>query len=336
MSDQNPCQPVRIVCAANASFVAQLCVMLVSLLLHHDKKRGIEIRVLSNGIPDDDRRKIEAALGANSPDFDLNCLRWIDVEPGKFQNIYVLGHATVDTYLRLLAPAKLDTDWDRVLYLDSDMVILSGLSELYDTPFDGKAVAAARDIGIGYVSAKDGVFNFSELGIPPQTHYFNAGVLLMNLRRWRSENLADRVFDYMNRHKDSAYYWDQGGMNAILYDSWIEVSPVWNQTRDINFQDLWTKLGYSTEEWKQARDHPKIVHFSAFLKPWVQYKGIRRPGETWYFEYLGKTPYRTGYKGPLAERIFGRRLYFHAWNVTRKFYLFFKNKLMGLIKKSKN
>jgi len=302
--------------------------MLVSLVIHHAKNRKLEIYVIASDLPDTDRQKIEASLCENRSDFELTSLHWLSPNMDMFQDLHVSRYITLSSYLRLLAPSVLPEDFDRVLYLDSDMVILSDLSALYDSLFNDNAILAARDFHIGIVSAPDGVFNYAELGIPAENHYFNAGVLLINLRRWREEKIADCILRYLNLHKASVHFYDQGGMNAILHNSWTEIDPAWNQTRGILFPEIWKKLGYSTAEWKRAKNHPRIVHFDGPAKPWLP--GIRWPDYSHFFTYLDRTAYRNAFRGPRLERLVGRKVYFFLWRAVQKFRVFLKRLKRGV------
>lgn len=308
--------PIRILCAADEAFAPQLCVMLTSLLDHHPHDRGIEIYVFASELPDPERRKIEASLTRSRPGFDVASLHWLSPDRSILQGLHVSLHVSLETYSRVLAPFVLPADFDRILYLDCDMVVVSDLSELYDSPFNGAAVLAARDLEVANVAAPTGVFNYRELGIPPETRYFNGGVLLINLQRWREEKISDQILTYLNAHKGAVHFWDQGGMNAIMHDSWGEVDPAWNQTRVILFPQAWKELGYARSEWKRTKDHPKIVHFTGPAKPWLP--RMHRPGYSYFFKYLERTSYAGVYKSPLPERFLGGRIYYALWYACRQ------------------
>jgi len=308
-TQQPSAEPVRILCAADATYAAPLCVMLVSLLTHHAKGRKIEIYVVATNLPEEDRRKIEASLGRNRDDFDPGWLHWLSPSLERIEGLPLSAYFTIDTYARLLAPWVLPKDFDKVLYLDCDMVILADLSPLYDSRCEGSAVHAARD-PVGYVSGPYGVFNFSDLGIPPEAPYFNAAVLLMNLRRWREQAIGERVLEYLRRHQASVRLGDQGGMNALLHDAWTEIDPAWNQMPCVFRPERWRQLGRSTADWKRTMYHPKIVHYAGREKPWL---ADPLPGYSYFFRYLKRTRYRDAYKEPRLERIIGFRLHYFLW-----------------------
>jgi lipopolysaccharide biosynthesis glycosyltransferase len=307
--------PVRILCAANAAYAVPLCVMLTSLVMNRAKGRGLEIHVLATNVPEEDRGKIEASLRKNCPDFNLENLHWLSPSLEEFQELPVTEYADIEVYSRLLAPKVLPSDWDKVLYLDCDMVILEDLSPLYDMACNDSAVHAVRD-QIGLVSETHGVFNFAEMGIPPNTPYFNSGVLLINLRHWRQHNVTGRVFDYLNKHQKSVACWDQGGLNAILHNSWTELDPTWNQMRCSLQPERWKQLGRSMSDWKRTITHPKIIHYTDQYKPWIS---DRLPGYSYFFKYLKRTDYRGTFQGPRLELAIGFRLNYYLWRLDKYF-----------------
>ncbi len=194
------------------------------------------------------------------------------------------------------------------------MVIVSDLSPLYNMAVGDNLICAARDIELATVSSPRAVFNYAELGIPADAHYFNSGVMLINLRGWRQENVTPRVLDYLRAHGESVQYWDQGALNAILHDKWTEIDPAWNQTRIVIIPEIWSELGYSSADWKRTRDHPKIVHFTGPHKPWLpSLTFLRLPRYSYFFTYLKKTPYRVDFKKPLLENLLGFKVYYFIW-----------------------
>jgi lipopolysaccharide biosynthesis glycosyltransferase len=319
----SPADVLRILCAADAGYAPQLCTMLVSLLAHQPPGREIEIYILATGMPEVERRRIEDGLQAEFPR-SRRLLHWLSPAQDALRGLHISHHVNLETYSRLLAPAVLPAEIDRILYLDADMIIVADLGPLYDRPFDGHAVLAAREVEVGTVSDKYGIFNYESLGIPADQPYFNAGVLLMNLRQWREEKLSDRIFEYLRTHGNAVHSWDQGGMNAILHDRWGEIHPQWNQTRAILYPEIWVEKGLTMEDWRRAKNEPKIIHYTGPAKPWR--RGIRRPGYSYFFHYLKKTPYRNLYPSPVAERVLGYNLYFAIWHFLRGFYVMFRKK----------
>lgn len=93
------------------------------------------------------------------------------------------GAYSLAFYLRLLAPTLLP-DIDKALYLDCDLIVNGDIQELYNINLEDYAVAAVHDATLSYNIVKDYLgYDYWKDG------YFNSGVLLMNLRYWRTHNL---------------------------------------------------------------------------------------------------------------------------------------------------
>ena len=75
-------------------------------------------------------------------------------------------------YYRIFIPELVGEDIDRILYIDGDIAVTQSLTQLYDIPLDGKAVAATEDLN------KDADKRCARLGYPAAEHYFNSGVLV--------------------------------------------------------------------------------------------------------------------------------------------------------------
>jgi lipopolysaccharide biosynthesis glycosyltransferase len=104
------------------------------------------------------------------------------------------------------------------------------------------------------------VFNYAELGIPPSNRYFQSGVLVINLKRWRERNVSERVFHYLAQHKDRVQFLDQGALNAVLFDDWFRLDQRWNQVSTSLLPERWVAPAYSHAEWIVSKNSPFIVH----------------------------------------------------------------------------
>jgi lipopolysaccharide biosynthesis glycosyltransferase len=310
--------PLRVVCAANGGYAVPLCVTLVSFAANQPRDRGLEMYVLSNGVAEADRRKIEASVRANRPDLEGDCVHWLSPDMSALNDLPGGDYISLDSYSRLLIPAMLPESVDRVLYLDCDVVVLADVSPIFDAAED-HAVVAARDVGTNVVSdAQGGVFNHAEMGLAPDTPYFNAGVMVINLRRWREENIAGRVLDYLRRHQGAVLMQDQGGLNAVLAGSWLEVEPSWNQMPSVLRREFWSKAGFTRAQWRRTLCRPKIVHLAGKFKPWHDLRNmLPLPRSTYFHEYLQKTEYRDTMKAPWVERLLGPWGYYLLWQEVR-------------------
>lgn len=176
-------------------------------------------------------------------------------------------HFTYTAYLRLFAANVIRGK--QCLYLDSDLVVTGSIAELI-----------SRDIADYHLAAIEnpGFDRHEELGLTVGAKYFNSGVMLINLERWRRENIQERVIDFSIRNPERVKYADQCGLNAIVDGNWLAVS------RNYNFQTR-----HSVALGAEAKIDPAIIHFTGSSKPWEPhphtYKDI-------YWAYRQKNPFR--------------------------------------------
>jgi lipopolysaccharide biosynthesis glycosyltransferase len=160
----------------------------------------------------------------------------------------------------LLLAELLPPTVERVLFLDVDLLVLDDVSTVFATDLGDHAVAAAPDVAIPTCSDVRGVKGWRERGIPQGAPYFNCGVLLIDLGRWRDREITPRVHDYL-RTTEHVDFLHQEALNAVLWDDWRALDRRWNLLAS---QD---GRSYQSPVCTKWRD-PGIVHFSGRMKPW--------------------------------------------------------------------
>ena len=207
----------------------------------------IDVVVLHDGMSDGARRRVAESLPHGACHID-----WKRVELGDFAPFGVLGHISRMTYARLLLPTLLPPDVPRALYLDVDILVLKDLNALRQVDLHGAVVGAVSDLWVRG-DAEGGSSNVPRVGA-----YFNAGVLLIDLARWRAERVSERALDYLRRHPSTPYS-DQDALNVACDGRWTPIEPRWN------FQGhLHVRI-----DRLPAAQRPAIVHFITRWKPWL-------------------------------------------------------------------
>jgi lipopolysaccharide biosynthesis glycosyltransferase len=200
----------------------------------------------------------------------------------------VCGHLGLSTYYRIFIPDLFDQDAERLIYLDSDMVVCSSLHEIAHTPL-GDAVIGAVPSFSRQMNQQRAI----DLAHGQNTGYFNAGVLLIDLHKWKQEQVRDQCLAFADAHPERLQYADQDMLNYVLVNKYKPLPLSWNATvemyREIDPQDL---DGYSLAEIETARDNPNIVHFNGCFKPWhLSYRHPFKRAYTKLRRQLQKTPY---------------------------------------------
>lgn len=254
--------------AIDDGYIPFLAVAIKSLIENASKEYEYIIKVLHTNVKEKNVRKIKKFETENVNIEFVNLSYYIKKVQDK---LYTRDYYTNTTYFRMFLP-ELYPQYDKVLYLDSDIVVLGDISQLYNTEIGTNLVAAAPDDIIQY----NKVFQeYAEkvVGVVKYQNYFNAGILLMNLDQLRKFNFQDKFLYLLGTVRFSVAQ-DQDYLNRLckgrvtLINNQWDIMPVIN--RKINKEDI------------------KIIHYNFAYKPWrfedVQYK-------EYFWEYARKTEF---------------------------------------------
>src|SRR5712692_5862686 len=284
-----------IVTAADDRFSLPLAVTLYSALANLVGVQAVSIYIIDGGISEENKRKLIEVLSVKHVDVHVT---WIRPGSAPLNGVKTDETFSDATYLRLLIPELLP-QVDRVIYLDSDLVVEKSLHALWEEKMDGLPALAVQDYMMPYVScggleAIGLSTTYQMLGLPPHAPYCYAGVMVMNLKRWREEKIGPRAREYCRKFQR----FDQDGINAIIAGEWGLLDPKW----DVALSEIpkyGRRLRMSQVEMRHAQEElwrePFIRHFSSPTKPWhFVYRG---PARSRFFYYLKKS----GWFGPIED-----------------------------------
>ena len=265
--------PVLIVLAVNNYYVPYVSVMIESLIYNSNPKRFYKLFILNTNISQKNIEILKTQIKKNK-NFSIN---FINVN--KFienKNLKIFAHLTIETYFRFLI-LDLFPNSEKVLYLDSDLIINVDVSILYDINIEGKYLAATKDIdtaGILNYQFEKRKYIKDVIGYNGTDEYFQAGVILFNVpeirKKFSSEILfyiaQGRKWDWMDQDilnflfKGNIYYLNQK-WNCIM--NWVGL--IKNLCR-IDILKLAPKELF--KEYLDARKNPLIIHYAGNQKPW--------------------------------------------------------------------
>ena len=271
---------VNVVFSADDNYVPHLSVSILSLLSHASIEFYYNIVIIDGGISFENQTKLKTLFDAvfygKKDHFNVSF-----VEAALEGDVYTRAHFTPSIYHRLFAPDLLP-HLDRVLYLDSDVLILQDVSALFFEDLDGFSIGACsipgtilryvdrlRDRTSPYNKMSMGDYISNILAVKNPEMYFNSGVLLFDLKKMRDKKtFRDGLLDLS---KQKLYFPDQDFLNSIFFNDVKMLSSQWN------FASNFSNPG--------GRD-PFIVHY--IQKPW---KNLKTPFSSLYFQYLRQTPW---------------------------------------------
>lgn len=265
-------QPVvSIVTAASQLFVPYLGVLFLSLAEQSDRARTYDVIVLHTKLTTADQKQ----LSRISEGFPNISIRFANVRSlMQHEHLSVQENLSVETYYRYLIPELLP-GYEKVLWMDADVLVKADIAKLYDLDLTGNCLAAAYDLDFigGYKSDADlKKYADKQMHLRQPLSYFQAGVLVLNLAEIRRHYSAK---DFIN--KTNEYNWrmmDQDVLN-IFFEGKVTYFPQkWNVVMN------WESYGKSRfdimqhaplplwKEYLEARQDPAVIHYAGAVKPW--------------------------------------------------------------------
>ncbi len=196
------------------------------------------------------------------------------------------------TYARFLLGLVLDDNIDRVIYLDCDTLVVGDISYLFKVDLQSNVVGMALDcLKSSYKTV---------IGLVKEEKYYNAGVMVMDMVAWKSEQCFERMVKHMTDVKNDYPLRDQDLINVVLGGKIFEISCQYNfqpimfayryegysKVYNLNAQNWMTK-----EEFQKAREQIAILHFcgNTFGRIWL--RNSKHPKKKEYDIYYNNSPW---------------------------------------------
>jgi lipopolysaccharide biosynthesis glycosyltransferase len=288
---------IVVVCSADNNYAMPLAVTVRSALENLNHNCKILLFIIDGGIKKNNKQKILKSLSCDKCEVEFlpvpqSLIKEIEeshndlIQNEDRNRTRRINHISIASYYRLVIPELLPHWIEKVIYLDCDLVVNGDLKQLWKMDLKENYVLAAQDVSICYVSAPNGLLNHEELGISPESKYFNAGVLTINLKKWRDDKITTKAVEYFQQNKEFVRWHDQDVLNAVLAGQWGELHPKWNFQPMIDAYSSWEASPFSEEVYNDLMYTPYIIHYVTRLKPWNFYY---TPYKEYFFQYVDKT-----------------------------------------------
>ena len=241
-----------IVLITDENYVKPTIVTITSILANKHQNSNYKIYVLGNSLSDKSKKILSGMPNVSVIPFEKQF--------EEFQGTH--QHVSAAALLKFKI-AQLFPQYDKVLYLDTDMIIQHDLSELFKLDLTGKYAAVVKDM--------QGMLNGNAHKKINLTDYFNSGMMLLNIAKMRQEKTGDALLDY-KLHKDKGAFMDQDCLNAIFDEKVIYLSCKYN------YMPANQRI-YTTEQVASFYNLPEalipkfdlyasIIHLTNKQKPW--------------------------------------------------------------------
>jgi lipopolysaccharide biosynthesis glycosyltransferase len=237
------------ICAADVNYGPYAGVTFWSII-EANKGESIHLHLFSDGVAQRDIARMKTMAHEAGVQFSWYDIKEkLDAVPGLPKKI---NHYTRMAYGKLLLPDFLPADIQKAIYLDCDIICVSSWRDLWTESEGVTLLGAVRDPW-----ADLDRLHKIDLGIPAEAAYYNAGVLLINVKAWRQGNVGNRLLEYFSRLKRTKHA-DQDILNATLWNEITELPGKWNVLIS----------SPNPEEVPRVSKTAANLHFCGGFKPW--------------------------------------------------------------------
>jgi len=301
---------IVVVSGADERYAMPLAVTIRSALDRLQADQHMRLFILDGGISDQSKQRLTQTW--SSPRLSLT---WLTPNVSRVDDLPVSDHISLAAYLRLMLPELLPADVSKVIYLDADMLVRRDLTQLWLEPLGDYSALAVQDYAAPFIDSSMSLSNFDvcnlhlaaafpvanyrELGISADRMYFNSGLMVINIQKWRSENITGQVFDCLRTHRQHVLWWDQYALNVVLADKWRCLDHRWNQGAHIFVYPHWRESPFNRETYALLKEDPWVIHYCSPSKPWdyfcshpFAYEFRRYLKQTAWHDFCPKRPER--------------------------------------------
>jgi len=254
-TNSNECPIVLI---TDENYLRPTIVTITSILMNKHNNTKYKIYVFCNSLSEKSK-KILSSINS--------CIEIIPFENEFSEFIGTHQHVSASALLKFKIADKFP-QYDKILYLDTDMIIQHDLSELFDTDINDKYAAVVKDMAATSLKHADKRLNLS--------NYFNSGMMLLNIKKMREENICEKLIDY-KLHKDTQRFMDQDCLNAVFNDDVVFLNCKYNYMpiNQTDFTDEQIADFYNIPQnlMQNFDSYASVIHLTNKEKPW-DYKDV--------------------------------------------------------------
>ncbi len=292
-------KPLTVVVACDNHYLILLAALIKSIEANISSGQPINVYVIEDKLTAANKQKLQRSVNKN-----ITTLHWQKMEeviPAGMQLPLDRSSYPLNIYMRLFIPYFIPKEIEKVLYLDVDMIVQADITTIFENDLGDNVVAAVLDPRIiTFDNSWGGVLNYGELGLSGKTRYFNTGLLLMQTKNWREQDVTTKIITCIDNNKKFANYPDQYGLNVVLANKWLELNPLWNHFSTID-----------------TVEKPFLIHFVERKPIYQSYNYNPDFKKTFYF-YLDQTEWKN-FK-PIGESSRYIKKFKNIWSKVKKMF----------------
>lgn len=285
---------IPVVFAVDKNYVEYLSVAIQSIVDNSNRKNNYDIVILHQDLYEYQQRMMLDIING----YTNISIRFVHMtsfmQEYKLSSLMNINHITTAAYFRLLV-AKLFTSYNKILYLDCDIIVNSDIALLYNTDIQDKSVAAVLDTTIAYnldtVLLEEGLQKYLKdyLDVDDVSRYFNSGVIIINVDKWKKNKIENKLL--LLAKQNHKYFHDQNVLNSAFHNDCFILPATWNFQYHVKFK--WPKYRLSLPEelielYDDIKQKPSLIHYTSSVKPW---NSLHHSYTSDWWKYARKSPF---------------------------------------------
>lgn len=252
------------------SYVPYLSCAIKSIIENSSNNYNYKIFVLYEGLTEENIKKISKLQNENTKIEFKEMKKGLEAITDRVENRLRCDYFTLTIYFRIFIP-EMFPEYDKGIYIDSDIIVLGDISNLYNIELGDNLLGASTDYSIQDIPELV-YYTENAVGVKGKD-YINSGVLLMNLKKLREKELSKNFLELLTKYHFESIAPDQDYLNAMCNGKILYLNECWDAMPNPSRKEL--------------RD-PQLIHYNLFQKPWC-YDNIQY--EKYFWKYAKKTDY---------------------------------------------
>lgn len=280
-TNNNDINQLNIAYGIDKNFLLGCAVSITSILLTNPEF-NFSFHVFTNSIDDDFQQKLHQLTDK----YKTNITIYL-VEDNHLSNLPTTKNWTLATYFRFIVADYFYNRIDKILYLDADILCKGSLAELFNLEFDNNlAYVVIEKDPIWWEKCAKRLEENKLL-----TGYFNAGFLLVNLKKWKENNINEKALKLLTNEtlRKKFTHLDQDVLNLLLLDKVKYLDRKYNQQVNLNYE---LKNKSNISNYSPITNETVLIHYIGPTKPW--HKWAKNYGSSKYFlDVKQNSPWQT-------------------------------------------
>jgi len=246
-----------IVFSSDHNYIRQTCLTISSYALSNHSKRGDIYVIVDESVTNHDKDHLKRTSDVFSIELGILQLdsSWKSNIPQPFFEGW--RHVSPVAFAKLLAIDLIPSSYERCMILDTDLLVIDSLEELFSISLEGYPIAAVKDFMMPEARGR-------RLSLSDPETYFNSGVLIIDSKKWKKIDPISQIASIDKALISNLIFLEQDLLNLIFEKRYLELKSCFNHMVMVSLSgEIPNPINKDTP--------PKIIHFPGQIKPWHEY-----------------------------------------------------------------